>query len=48
MQWTKNWGISCALLLLGGIFAICGAVRGEAAIVLQKAVSICMECIGIG
>lgn len=38
---------SC-LLLMGSAFIIYGAVRGEAATVLAKAVKICLECIGIG
>ncbi len=34
------------LLALGGIFY--GVNRGEASLVLGKAIRICMECIGLG
>lgn len=33
---------------VGLVMMICGAVRGESGVVLQKAVRICLECIGIG
>ena len=42
------------LLLQGGIMLLAaismayGVSRGEATIVLQKAVRVCMECIGLG
>ncbi len=35
-------------LLAGAVFLGIGAARGELAAIWQKAVMICMECIGIG
>lgn len=48
MRCRKSWLAPCALLVLGAACTGYGILRGEPAIVLQKAVSICMECIGIG
>ena len=36
------------LLALSLLLILAGIVRGEADMVLQKAVNLCMECIGIG
>ena len=44
----KRSMIALGVFLLGAVFVVVGLTRGEAATVFQKAVMICMECIGIG
>lgn len=39
---------AAVVLVVGLAFVALGLWRGEAEVVLQKAVVICMECIGIG
>ena len=36
------------LLAAGGIFMIIGMIRKEHLAVMEKAIRICLECIGIG
>ena len=40
--------IAAGLLLTGIAFIVIGVIRGEALTVFQKAIQICLECIGIG
>ena len=39
---------AAALMAVGAAAMIIGVWRGEARVVLMKAVNICLECIGIG
>lgn len=41
-------GTRAALLIIAAVFIAVGVSRGEAAIVLKKAINICLECIGLG
>lgn len=43
----RNWP-ALTLVALGLIFTAIGVWRGEVAVVLRKAIFICMECIGLG
>ena len=40
--------ITVALLVVSLIMIVSGAMLGEADTVLNKAINVCMECIGIG
>lgn len=40
--------MSWMLLAAGLVLTVLGTVRGEAALVLHKAIYLCLECIGLG
>ena len=44
----KRYLPAAAVFCAGAVLLTAGILRGEAQTVLQKAVLICMECIGIG
>ncbi|MCL2071370.1 MAG: hypothetical protein FWH07_03945 [Oscillospiraceae bacterium] len=37
-----------AFLIIGIVLIICGVVQGEPDEIMRKAVTVCLECIGIG
>ena len=41
-------GASWLALLVGALLAAAGLLTGQYAAVLQKAVRVCLECVGIG
>lgn len=45
---TKADKLWIPLSLLGALMIALGALRGEVAVVLNKAIKICLECIGVG
>lgn len=44
----KKAAAQAVLLIVGIAMLYFGAWRGEAAVVLSKAIKLCLECVGIG
>lgn len=41
-------GMSLPMLIVGLVLIVAGIIAGEHQVVLEKAIRICMECVGIG
>ena len=48
MSHRKKAAAQVTLLLAGAAMLCFGVWRGEAATVLSKAITLCLECVGIG
>ena len=48
MRFLRENRAAALLLAAAAAFAALGLWRGEAEVVLRKAVNLCMECIGLG
>ena len=48
MSTKCKWGLRLGCIAAGAVCILIGIWRGECAVILQKAVKICLECIGIG
>lgn len=42
------WAARIVICAAAAVFIIHGVSRGELAVVLKKAINICLECIGLG
>lgn len=45
---SKKWIIPSCFLFVGFLMIALGIIRGEHYTVLEKAIKICLECMGIG
>ena len=48
MSHVKKAAAQAVLLVVGSAMLCFGVWRGEAAMVLSKAIKLCLECVGIG
>lgn len=47
-RFLRSSGIGVGIVIAGLLLMGFGICRGEMSVVLEKAVNICMECVGIG
>lgn len=47
---NKHWKLAaqCGAAVLAVLFILYGVSRGEAGVVMTKAIYVCLECIGLG
>ena len=45
---TKKKYILAGALLIAAVFVIVGIIQGQPAQVFNKAINICLECVGLG
>lgn len=48
MKKYVRYGVPSGILVVGIVFVLVGLEKGQQLGVLQKAINICLECIGIG
>ena len=48
MKEKTRYLVGTAVLVIAAVLIVIGVQNGEMAVVLKKAVNICLECIGIG
>lgn len=48
MTRARLWTIRAAVIIAAAAMIIYGCARGEMGVVLNKAINICFECIGLG
>ncbi len=48
MENKKKYIVRTTIIIISGAFILYGFVRNETEIVRNKAVNICLECIGLG
>ena len=44
----RQWALRAAIIIAAAAFIAAGVIRGEQWEIMDKAVKICLECIGIG